>query len=243
MILGVPPQGLLLVAAFGLLAVKIAWDQIRFGDKKSWQRLGLVIAFMSLVFAVTPIFSMLFGAIRYVLENGPINQIAYGVPWDISWNAGGKSGFVFEAIRMSWVAIPVLCLYVMHKNWRDLGDSKSFFYRTNIFSFSVLLIPYSMGRIDPGSVSRPGLVSIFGWGVLFPLLLWGISNAKTRAFVVLSAVFMSALLGFGVTSFPAFRQLRRKKLILLHCEIPLWRVCLTLALHTSRRANGIGLID
>ena len=100
-ILGVPPQGLLLVAAFGLLAVKIAWDQIRFGDKKSWQRLGLVIVFMSLVFAVTPMFSMLFGAIRYVLENEPINQITYGIPWDVSWNAGGKSGFVFEAIRIS----------------------------------------------------------------------------------------------------------------------------------------------
>ena len=211
-ILGVPPQGLLLVAAFGLLAVKIAWDQIRFGDKKSWQRLGLVIAFMSLVFAVTPIFSMLFGAIRYVLENGPINQIAYGIPWDISWNSGGKSGFVFEAIRMSWVAIPVLCLYVMHKNWRDLGDSKSFFYPALIFfSFSVLLIPYSMGRIDPGDVSRPGLVSIFGWGVLFPLLLWGISNAKTRAFVVLSAVFMSALLGLGVTSFSGLSSIAAQK--------------------------------
>ncbi|ASX25622.1 hypothetical protein BA171_00035 [Candidatus Hamiltonella defensa (Bemisia tabaci)] len=84
--------------------------QIRFGDKKSWQHLGLVIAFMSLVFAVTPMFSMLFGAIRYFLENGPINQIAYGIPWYISWNAGGKSDFFFEAIRMSWVAIPVLCL-------------------------------------------------------------------------------------------------------------------------------------
>lgn len=212
-ILGVPPQGLLLVAAFGLLAVKIAWDQIRFGDKKSWQRLGLVIVFMSLVFAVTPMFSMLFGAIRYVLENGPINQIAYGIPWDVSWNAGGKSGFVFEAIRMSWVAILVWCLYIMHKNWRDLRDSGSLFYPAlTFFSFLVLLIPYSMGRIDPGGISRPGLVSIFGWGVLFPLLLWGISNIKTRVFVLLSTVFMSALLGFGVTSFSGLSSIAAQKI-------------------------------
>lgn len=212
-ILGVPPQGLLLVAAFGLLAVKIAWDQIRFGDKKSWQRLGLIVAFMSLVFSVTPIFSMLFGAIRYVLENGPINQIAYGVPWDISWNAGGKSGFVFEAIRMSWVAIPLLCLYVVHKNWRDSKDSRSIFYSALIFFFfSLLLIPYSMGRIDPGGVSRPGLVSIFSWAIIFPLLIWGISNVKNRALVVLSVVFMSALLGFGVTSFSGISSIAEQKI-------------------------------
>ncbi|MFB1490736.1 MULTISPECIES: hypothetical protein [unclassified Thiocapsa] len=211
-ILGVPPQGLLLVAAFGLLAVKVAWDQIQFGDKKSWRRLGLVAVFMSLVFALTPMFSMLVGSIRYVMENGPINQIAYGIPWDISWNAEGKSGFVFEVIRMSWVAIPVLCLYVMHKNWRDLKDSRSFFYPALIFfSFSVLLIPYSMGRIDPGGVSRPGLVSIFGWAILFPLLMWGISNAKNRALVVLAAVFMSALLGFGVTSFSGISSIAEQK--------------------------------
>jgi hypothetical protein len=211
-ILGVPPQGLLLVTAFGLLAVKIAWDQIQFGDKKSWQRLGLVAGFMSLVFALTPMFSMLVGAVRYVMENGPINQIAYGVPWYMSWNSGGNSGFVFEAIRMSWVAIPLLCLYVMRKNWRDLKDSRSLFYPALIFFFfSVLLIPYSMGRIDPGGVSRPGLVSVFGWAILFPLLLWGISNTKNRALVVLPAVFMSALLGFGVTSFSGISSIAKQK--------------------------------
>ena len=212
MILGVPPQGLLLVAAFGFLAIKIAWDQIKFGDKQSWQRLGLVIAFVLLVFAVTPMLSMLFGASRYVLENGPINQIAYGAPWNLSWNVGGKSNFFFEAIRMSWVAIPVLCLFVMHKNWRDLREATSIFYPALIFfSFPVLLIPYSMGRIDTDGVSRPGLVSIFGWGVLFPLLLWGISNAKARVFVVLFAVFMSALLGFGGTSFSGLSSIAVQK--------------------------------
>ena len=54
----------------------------------------------------TPLGAMLLGAVRYVLENGPVNQVAYGMPWNLSWNTGAKSGLVFEAIRMSWVAIP-----------------------------------------------------------------------------------------------------------------------------------------
>lgn len=207
-ILGVPPQGLLLVAAFGLLAIKIAWDQIQFGDKKSWQRLSLVAMLISLVFALTPIFSMLVGAIRYVVENGPINQVAYGVPWKISWNSEGKSGFVFEAIRMSWVAITLLCLYIMHKNWRDIKETKSSFYPALIFFFFLmLLMPYSMGRIDPGSLSRPGLVSIFGWAILFPLLTWNVANSKNQAFLILSAVVMSALVGFGTISFSGLSSL------------------------------------
>lgn len=211
-ILAVPPQGLLLVAAFGLLAVKIAWDQIRHGNKQSWQHLGLVVVFMSLIFALTPLFSMLVGAIRYVLENAPINQISYGIPWSASWSTGKESGFIFEAIRMSWVVIPILCLYVLHKSWRDLKDPRSLFYPSLIFFFfTVLLIPYSMGRIDPGGLSRPGLVSIFSWAILFPLLMWGISNAKNRALVVLSTVFMSALLGYGVTSFSSISLIAEQK--------------------------------
>jgi hypothetical protein len=201
-VLSVPPQGLLLVAAFGVLAVKMSWDQAWFGDKKSWRNLIAATVAVCLALAVTPMFLMLVGAIRYVLENGPINQIAYGVPWALSSNAGAKSGFVFEAIRMSWVATPLLCLYLMGKHWRELKDSASLLYPALIFFlFSLLLIPYSMGRIDPGGVSRPGLVSIFAWSVLLPLLLWGFSKYQTRALIVLSAVFMSAVIGFGVTPF------------------------------------------
>ncbi len=211
-VLGVPPQGLLLAAAFGFLAVKMTWDQIRIGDKKSWQYLGLIAALVLVIFAATPLLFMLLGAIRYVLENGPINQITYGIPWSLSWNAGAKFGFAFEAIRMSWVAIPILCLYVMQKHWRDIKDPRSYFYPGLIFfAFSLLLIPYSMGRIDPGSASRPGLVSIFSWAVLFPLLIWGLSKVNARAFVVLSVVFMSSILGYSVNTLSGLSSIATQK--------------------------------
>ena len=212
-ILSIPPQGVILVASFGPLAVKIAWDQVQIGDKKSWQHLFLVALITILVFITSPLFFMLFGAIRYVLENGQINQIAYGIPWTLSWKLGIKAGFVFEAIRMSWVLIPLLGLYVIHKNWRSFKDSKSLFYPALIFFiFSLLLIPYSMGRIDPGSVSRPGQVSIFACAILFPLLVWRLASAKNHAFVVLATVFTSALLGLGVTSFSGLSTIALQKI-------------------------------
>lgn len=213
-ILAVPPQGLLLVAAFALLAVKIAWDQIRFGDKKSWQLLGLIAIFLLLALAITPLLPMLIGAIRYVLENGPINQIAYGIPWALSSTSDDKTGFVFEAIRMSWVAIPMLCLYVIFTRGRNFADSKSIFYPALVFlAFSLLLVPYSMGRIDPGGISRPGLASIFGWAVLFPLLTWGLyAKVQARAFVVMAVVFMSAVLGFGTASLSGLASIAEQKI-------------------------------
>lgn len=201
-ILGVPPQGLLLVAASGLLAGKIAWKQFRTSDMRAWTYVGLVTLLLLLMFAATPLFTMLVGAIRYVLENGPINQIAYGVPWSLSWTSAAPSGFVFEAIRMSWVVIPLACLHVIQQHWRTYKDTQSALYPAAfIFAFSLLLIPYSMGRIDPANVSRPGLASIFLWTAIFPLVAWGLVKIHTRAPIMLLAAFMSSLLGLGSVSF------------------------------------------
>jgi len=212
-ILGVPPQGLLLVAAFGSLALKMAYDQIQLGNKGSWKQLAIVVVVLLLVLLVTPVGMMLFGAIRYVIENGPVNQIAYGVPWSLGWSGDAKFRFVFELIRMSWVAVPIFCLYFMFSNWRDLKDSGSIFYAALVFfCFSLLLIPYSMGRIDPGGVSRPGLASIFGWAILFPLLFWDFSKAKYAAIVVLVSVFMSTLLGFGIPSLSRLSSIAAQKI-------------------------------
>lgn len=212
-ILSIPPQGLLLVGSFGPLAIKIAWDQIKAGDMESWRHLCLVALITILTVVSTPLLEMLLGAIRYVLENGPINQIAYGIPWAVSWGAGIKAGFFFEAIRMSWVVIPLVCLYLIHNSWRSLRDSSSLFYPALIFLFfSLSLIPYSMGRIDPSDISRPGLVSMFSWTILFPLLVWGSANITTRPFVILVTVFISAGLGFGVTSFSGLPSVAAQKI-------------------------------
>ena len=201
-ILGVPPQGLLLVAASSILAFRQAWKQLFSTDRLSWIYIGSAILLLLLFFVVTPLFSMLIGAIRYVLENGPINQIAYGVPWSNSWASGAKSIFIIELVRMSWVLIPIVCLFVVYKNWRDYRNAQSVLYPAVAFLlFSLLLIPYSMGRVDVGSLSRPGLVSIFSWTVLLPLLLWNITRIGFRPCIVLIVALMSSILGYKFVSF------------------------------------------
>lgn len=199
-ILAVPPQGVVVVAAFGILALKLAWDQVRTGDRKSWKQL-LLVAGLVLAFAiVTPLFWMILGAVQYVLENGQINQQAYGIPWMLSWYAEVK-GYAFEAIRNSWFVIPLVGLYFSHAHYKEFKDSRSAFYTALVLiAFSFLMIPYSMGRIDPGGISRVGLMSIFSWSVLFPLLTWGSVKVEVRPLVILLVVVMTSLSGAGVSS-------------------------------------------
>lgn len=199
-ILGTPPQGLLLVIAFSSLMFMQIWKQI--SNNSSYKYILFSLFILSFLFIFTPLSLMLFNAIRYVLENGVINQVAYGVSWDLSWNKSQKSGLMFEIVRMSWVLIPLLCLYIIEKEWRNFKNTSSSFYPALIFLiFILLLIPYTMGRIDPGGPSRPGLTSIFSWALLFPILLIGFIHKDFRPLIMVIFIFTSSLLGFSTTTF------------------------------------------
>lgn len=195
-ILGVPPQGLLLVAASSVMAAYMAWIFWRTTKTREWKEILLALGLLLVLAVFTPLLPMLTGALRYVIENGPINQIAYGVPWELSWSSGSKSGLVFEAIRMSWVAIPIACLGIILTVMKgSVAAQKALSIPAIvIFLFSLPLIPYAMGRIDPASLSRPGIYAIFGWAVLLPVALWGLLKPNIRAAFILLIVGMSSTL-------------------------------------------------
>lgn len=199
-ILGVPPQGLLLVAASGLAALYIVWRYWRVGD--IWhgrKEIGWALAVLLLMTLLSPLLSMLFNAIRYVLENGPINQVAYGIPWTLSWGGGVRSGFIFELVRMSWIMVPVLCATLLYKQRKSQVSNHSLVLPALVMlAFAVLLIPYSMGRIDPGAGSRPAVVGILAWTILLPVALWGMLKQREKAAWMLLVVGMSA----GLNTFP-----------------------------------------
>lgn len=194
-VLGIPPQGLLLAAASGVMAAYYAWRLWNAPHPRKLKGI-LVAGVLLLVLAVvTPAGMMLLGAIRYVLENGPINQLAYGKPWALSWE-GPRKGVVFEALRMSWIAIPLACLLLIHR-WYQTPQRRADLMLTLlvVLIFVLLLIPYSMGRIDAGRMSRPGLAASFGWAILLPVVCWGMVSARSKVLMVVVAMSMSAVVG------------------------------------------------
>jgi hypothetical protein len=200
-VLGVP-QGLLLVAASVVIAAHFTWRLLRNPEERAWQEIGTSATVLGVVAVLTPLVPMLFGAIRYVVENGQINQIAYGIPWSRSWNIGAKRGFVFEIIRMSWVAIPITCLAVLYARIKDRTISQNILLPTiAILLFVLLLIPYSMGRIDPGDVSRSGQTSILGWTILLQIIAWRLLIPSNRIVLILLVACASA--SFGLTTLSA----------------------------------------
>lgn len=197
LILGAPSQGLLLIAASSVMAAYMLWLQHRAGQSKSWIGVGIAAGGTVAVMLLTPVGSMLFGAIRYVLENGAINQVAYGIAWDNSWDNGEKRGVVFEAIRMSWVIVALACFaiaYGSRRKWRDTASA--FFPAVVCLLFILFLIPYSVGRIDAGVVSRPGLTAMFAWTVVLPVVGWSLLKDKDRAVIPLLVACMGMLLSF-----------------------------------------------
>jgi len=202
-VLGVPPAGLLLAAASGLLALEAIWRIWRGRERAGLRALVAVCVVLILLALLTPFVPMLFGAIRYVLENGPINQVAYGIPWDASWNmTGPKSGLVFEAVRMSWVAAPFFCLMMIYSIVRKRGIGEPTFLPTvAVLLFTLLLTPYSMGRIDAGDLSRAGLAAIFGWAVLIPVVAWHAIEQRHRVALIVALAGASATLNYTTLAF------------------------------------------
>ena len=197
-ILGVPPQGLLLVAASGVIPIYFLWVTLK---NKDWTVMKPVVfwflAFL-IFYALTPLGEILFSAVKYLLVNGPINQVAYGVPWSHSF---GK-GFLFEAVRMSWVVVPAAMLFTLYFLFQN---NRFYPYHVlpliAVFIFALLLIPYTMGRIDPGHLSRPGYVGILLITGFMSLVLWNILGQFNRIWLVFGVVFLASLIRFAPISF------------------------------------------
>ncbi|MFC4157936.1 hypothetical protein [Chitinimonas lacunae] len=207
LILGVPPQGLLAAAASGLVLPYMLWRLLQQDRplQRAWP-IGLALGLLLIVALLTPLLPMLFNAIRYVLENGPINQVAYGIPWQLSWGFGERSGFVFELLRMSWTIVPVFCAVMVYQSYQRPEISRAMLAPAlAVFVFSLLMIPYSMGRIDPGSGSRPMIVGVFIWTMLLPIAVWWLIQPLQRVMLaVLVVAGLGASQNYGLPSSEMF---------------------------------------
>lgn len=204
-VLGVPAQGLMLVTASAIMAINAVWQLWRNRHRQGLTGLAFSLAVIVAAVFVTPAEPMLFGAVGYVLENGPVNQLAYGIPWDLSWSARWpQSGLVFEAIRMSWIAVPIACLAIIVMSVKTPQRRDPLLPAIVILLFVFLLTPYAMGRIDPGAISRAGRLASFGWAVLLPVVAWHVIRPKHKTAMIVVIAGMSAALNFTPVSLSQF---------------------------------------
>jgi len=194
-ILAVPPQGLVMVASSGVIA---AWQSYQFfldAKPADWKKVAATLGGVMLIGILTPLGYSLFGAIRYVLENGSINQVSYGIAWSLSWHNHSLSPVALELIRMSWIVFPIISIIFFVRGYYD-RNRKVNMMLTSAFmcTFVFLLIPYSMGRIDPDAPSRMGIIAVFCWAFLLPALLLGKVSKSTRAMIALVAVCFPVLI-------------------------------------------------
>lgn len=195
LVLGIPPQGLVLVVASAPIAAAMTFKLFFAHDRQRPAVLPVVAAgLVGFVILLTPLRPMLFGAIDHVLTNSAINQTAYGIPWSASWQPQNGFGLAFEALRNSWIVVCVLLGAAIVLGWQSRVRRELLLPATAAVLFCLLIIPYGLGRIDPGVISRPGRVSIFAVTVLLPVALWPIMSTQLRAPLALVIVGLSAML-------------------------------------------------
>ncbi len=186
LVLAAPAQGLVLAIAAGALAVKSAVDLLTSGGIARLALPAAAVALVGLLAVMTPLGAMLAAALTYVLSNAEVNTAAYGIPWDPVLVGGGGTPLLVDVLRMLWVVGLVLCSLVA------LAELRARRWRGEVLARTVFLalfvggvLPYVMGRVDPGGVSRAGLMTSFVLALVIPALVWGRLRPSGRAALAL----------------------------------------------------------
>ena len=188
-ILLTPTYGIALGLALSLPCAYLLYRLLREHQFRLLTYIAGACTLMGIVIAVSPIGRMLTGEVKYLAENAPINTTAYGIAWSESWNYSVPSGLVFEIARMQWATglfIALVLAVVAVSNRKRNGQLIAVSVGSAIFL--IALVPYVMGRIDPGAISRPGLISIVVWTSIIPILVSRYKPKVPSAAIVLVMV-------------------------------------------------------
>lgn len=193
-ILAAPAQGLLLAISSMLVVMRCAWLLFKKPGHREPRVLAVGAAAALAILLVPHAAASLWGACLYVLQNGPINQIAYGLPWEMSWHPQVDVGL--ELRRMAWVLLPLVGWAVVQRSWRARELSSDQAVVTGaLVAMLLLCLPYAMGRIDPGSTSRAGFLTMFAVLGLTPIMLWHMSRPDARPTLVLLIAALGSFAG------------------------------------------------
>lgn len=99
---------------------------------------------------------------------------------------------------MSWVWVPLVAAALIVILFKQ-REHRSYLIGVAlpVLLFSSLMTPYTMGRIDPAAMSRPGIFANFSWAVLLPILLAPLLASRGRAVLAVGIAFACAGIGLA----------------------------------------------
>lgn len=178
-------------------------------QRRSLYRSLAVLTVCGLLLATTtPAVEIVSGFVRFIRLNGAVSNPAHGMPWDagislpeITPPSHVISAPTFQMVRLSWIGSTCLLAWLALNTWLRNGERRrelAWLAGLAIPSF-LATIPWTMGRIDPGGMSRSGWFSILLLTSFVPVILWVARTTRLQAPILLSM----ALLG-GLFSWPGF---------------------------------------
>ena len=195
--LGVSGRSIAYIVPSGIIAVYFLWRNIRSLQKMKWVYVEMSLCIILITGIFTPLFTMLYNICRFLLEWGKISNIATSVTWRPDFS--GESLFFFELTRMSWMLVVFILLTITYTSMKSKENKIPTILRCSLSIMIILLyIPYSMARIDPNHMSRPGGISFFSVIFLLPFSAWFIVKNHYK---VIFLFFLACICIFYKTSF------------------------------------------
>lgn len=189
-ILGIPPQGLILVASLGIFVLYFIFEIFKNKTFSSLKFPFLTAILLFAFYCFTIFGQMLYKALIYVLSNGATNQVVWGIEWKITWL---RNGYIFELLKMSWTLLPFIAIVMFYKFH---NKKLALLPLLSVALFSIGMISYSMGRIDPG-FSRAGTISYFSLVLLFPLSIFYFMKKAKRVYLIFFIIIIGSIFAFN----------------------------------------------
>lgn len=191
--------GVALVPVAGALALRL-WREPRADAGRRRGRLaGLLVGLALLALFARP----LFGLLLFIRENGSVNATAYGISMAQyatvpDWFPS-RSRLLWEGLRIGgWLmgAVVLWALFCRAQARAEVPARERDPARVlclGAMTFLVMMVPYSMGRVDAGYLTRPGSMSLLCLGFLIPCAL--VLDARRTGRFLFAATTVGALIG------------------------------------------------
>ncbi|WPZ32641.1 hypothetical protein T8K17_15480 [Thalassobaculum sp. OXR-137] len=171
-----PGQGSIASVALLPVIVLMLWRAWQAQRRALLVAVSVVLALVALVVALGlaghgpgPI---LWGQIRFILENRALYEAVHGLPWTASFTHDMPLGPVaWEVLRALWipVAAGLVAVLVLAATRRAPGGAW-IFMAVAVLVYLLGTVGHTLGRIDLGGPSRTGAQTVFALAILLPMV-------------------------------------------------------------------------